>query len=112
MIKQVEAPSLPMYPDALESAERLVTLARLTQKRSDHVYAYIEGRGIVICDNYDYPFAVTLIVTPTGLFLAHLNSTGQAYEISEDDATHIAKGFFTYGSDYAMSLSFDLEPVY
>ena len=112
MIKQVKAPSLPIYPDALEYAEKLAELARLTQKRSDHVYAYIEDRGVVICDNYDYPFAVTLIVTPTGLFLAHLNSTGQAYEVTEDQAHHIAKGFFTYGSDYAMSLSFDLEPVY
>jgi hypothetical protein len=112
MFREVRPPATPIHPDAIKLAERLAESARLTQSRPDHVYAYIDERGIVIADNYDNPFAVALIVTPQERVLAHLCCDGRAYEITEDQADHIAKGFFTYGADYAVSLSFDLECEY
>ena len=64
-----------------------------------HLYITEDSRGQVICDNYDNPCGVALIIKDDEYFI-HSCDTGTRAKINMDTAVEVAKNFFNNLATY------------
>lgn len=70
-----------------------------TMKARNSLYVMRDERGVVFVDNYDSPYAIALIVTDEGGFVAHSCSFGSAFRVNQSQAESYARSFFSSAGD-------------
>lgn len=90
---------LTVKPNTQKLIDAIINANNKTM-RGRHLYICEDSRGQVICDNYDNPYGVALIIKGDEYFI-HSCNWGEKAPINVDTALEVARNFFndqfTYG---------------